>query len=301
MANRKGLGRSFTSMLEDNLMEEPKGAVRQLPLSDIEPNRGQPRRDFDEEALGALAASISELGVLQPIIVTETSDGSGTYRIIAGERRWRAARIAGLSEIPSVVFDGTELAEAQIALVENIQRRDLTAVEEALAYRGLIERFGLTQDEVADKVGKSRPTVSNLLRLLELPDEVLEMISGGRLSMGHARAILGLNDHSDEARVALATDVAEAELSVRETERRVKLLNAPKKEKKPKTVRDEQTAAYYAELESRSMRLLGRRVKINDGGDGKRRLELTYESSDDLAELLIKLCGPEIFDETAGV
>ncbi len=297
MANRKALGRSFSSMLEDNLIETPKGAVQNLPLSDIEPNRGQPRHDFDEAALAALAASISQFGVLQPIIVTELADGSGTYRIVAGERRWRAARAAGLGEIPAIIFSGDELAAAQVSLVENIQRRDLSAVEEALAFRDLIERFGLTQDEVADKVGKSRPAVTNSLRLLELPDAVLEMISDGRLSMGHARAILGLNDKSDEARTALAEKGAAADLSVRETEQLVKSLNAPKKEKKPQPERDEQTAAYYAELERKTMKILGRRVRISDGGEGKRRLELDYETSEDLEELLTKLCGSELFSE----
>lgn len=297
MANRKALGRSFSSMLEDNLIETPKGAVQNLPLSDIEPNRGQPRHDFDEAALAALAASISQFGVLQPIIVTELADGSGTYRIVAGERRWRAARAAGLGEIPAIIFSGDELAAAQVSLVENIQRRDLSAVEEALAFRDLIERFGLTQDEVADKVGKSRPAVTNSLRLLELPDAVLEMISDGRLSMGHARAILGLNDKSDEARTALAEKVAASDLSVRETEQLVKSLNAPKKEKKPQPERDEQTAAYYAELERKTMKILGRRVRISDGGEGKRRLELDYETSEDLEELLTKLCGSELFSE----
>ena len=173
----------------------------------------------------------------------------------------------------------------------------VSAVEEALAFRVLIERFGLTQDEVADKVGKSRPAVTNSLRLLELPDAVLEMISDGRLSMGHARAILGLNDKSDEARTALAEKVAAADLSVRETERLVKSLNAPKKEKKPQPERDEQTAAYYAELERKTMKILGRRVRISDGGEGKRRLELDYETSEDLEELLTKLCGSELFSE----
>ena len=297
MANRKALGRSFSSMLEDNLIETPKGAVQNLPLSDIEPNRGQPRHDFDEAALAALAASISQFGVLQPIIVTELADGSGTYRIVAGERRWRAARAAGLGEIPAIIFSGDELAAAQVSLVENIQRRDLSAVEEALAFRDLIERFGLTQDEVADKVGKSRPAVTNSLRLLELPDAVLEMISDGRLSMGHARAILGLNDKSDEARTALSHNAPAADLSVRETERLVKSLNAPKKEKKPQPERDEQTAAYYAELERKTMKILGRRVRISDGGEGKRRLELDYETSEDLEELLTKLCGSELFSE----
>ena len=194
------------------------------------------------------------------------------------------------------MFSGDELGEAQVSLVENIQRRDLSAVEEALAYRGLIERFGLTQDEVADKVGKSRPAVTNALRLLDLPDEVLVMVSDGRISMGHARAILGLADKSDESRVALAEKIASEDLSVRATERLVKQQNAPKKEKKPAPVRDEQTTAYYAELEARTMKRLGRRVRINDGGEGKRRLELDYENADDLAELLTRLCGEDIFD-----
>lgn len=296
MANRRALGRSFDSMFEDNMIETPKGTTRMLPLSDIEPNRAQPRHSFDEEALAALAASISEHGLLQPIIVTEAGMAPGSYRIVAGERRWRAARMAGLGELPAIIFDGDELAAAQVALVENIQRRDLTAVEEALAYRDLIERFGMTQEAVADKVGKSRPSVTNALRLLELPDAVLEMISDGRLSMGHARAILGLKDNSDEARAALAERVVAADMSVRETERLVKQLNAPKREKKP-VEHDEQTAAYYAELERKTMKLLGRRVKICDGGEGKRRLELTYENSDDLADLLTRLCGDELFGE----
>ena len=297
MAQRNALGRSFFSMLEDNMIETPKGAVQTLHICDIEPNRAQPRKDFDEEALSTLAASISQYGLLQPIIVTENADGSGTYRIVAGERRWRAARMAGLGEIPAIVFSGDELAAAQVSLVENIQRRDLSAVEEAFAYRDLIERFGLTQEEVADKVGRSRPSVTNSLRLLELPSSVLEMVSAGRISMGHARAILGLADRSEEARAALASKIAAEDLSVRETEQLVKRLNAPKKERKPAPLRDEQSAAYYAELERKTMKILGRRVKISDGGEGRRRLELDYESTDDLAELLTKLCGPELFSE----
>ncbi len=297
MAQRNALGRSFFSMLEDNMIESPKGTVQVLPVCDIEPNRSQPRKDFDEEALSVLAASISQYGVLQPIIVAENADGSGTYRIVAGERRWRAARMAGLTEIPTIIFSGDDLSAAQVSLVENIQRRDLSAVEEAFAYRDLIERFGLTQEEVADKVGRSRPSVTNSLRLLELPSPVLDMVSSGSLSMGHARAILGLNNRSDDARTALAEKIAADELSVRETERLVKLMNAPKKEKKPLPARDEQTAAYYAELERKTMKILGRRVKISDGGEGRRRLELDYENSDDLAELLTKLCGDGLFDE----
>ena len=233
--------------------------------------------------------------MIQPLTVRELE--SGYYQIIAGERRWRAARMAGLGEIPAIVFSGDELAAAQVSLVENIQRRDLSAVEEAFAYRDLIERFGLTQEEVADKVGRSRPSVTNSLRLLELPSSVLEMVSAGRISMGHARAILGLADRSEEARAALASKIAAEDLSVRETEQLVKRLNAPKKEKKPAPVRDEQSAAYYAELERKTMKILGRRVKISDGGEGRRRLELDYESTDDLAELLTKLCGPELFSE----
>lgn len=292
---KAGLGRDFTSLFEDNMIDSDKGAVEVIRLSDIEPDRAQPRKNFDEDELASLAASISTFGLLQPIVVSENMDVPGTYRIIAGERRWRASRMAGLSEIPAVVFSGDELAAAQVSLVENIQRSDLSPVEEAMGYRALIEKFGMTQEQVADKVGKSRPSVTNALRLLDLPDDVLSLLSEGKISTGHARALLGLKDPANIP--VLAADIVEKDLSVREVERAVKIMNTPKKPEKEKKVPevDEQTAIYLAELERKSMELLGHKVKILDNGEGKRKIEIAYDGSDDLEELLLKLCGPDVF------
>ena len=293
-AKKAGLGRDFNSLFEDNMIEKARGAAEMLRISDIEPNRAQPRKDFDESELAALAASIATFGLLQPIVVTENAEMPGTYRIVAGERRWRAARIAGLNEIPAVIFTGDELAAAQVALVENIQRSDLTPVEEALGYRDLIARFGLTQEEVSDKVGKSRSAVANALRLLDLPEETLKMLADGSISQGHAKVLLGLNDKTlidNTAKQIIAED-----LSVRATEKLVKFLNAPVKPKKEAKTPNEQMAVYFAELERRVQQSLGRRVKIRDLGEGKSKLEIDYQSSEDLEELLRLLCGDEIFN-----
>lgn len=290
---KSALGRDFNSLFEDNLIEKERGAVELIRISDIEPNREQPRKTFDDGELATLAASIATFGLLQPIVVCENADMPGTYRIIAGERRWRASRMAGLTEIPAVIFSGDELAAAQVSLVENIQRKDLSPVEEAMGFRALIDRFSLTQEEVARQVGRSRPAVANSLRLLELPQEVLGLLSEGKLTTGHARALLGLENRDNIP--LLAQQIIEREMSVRETEAAVKTMNAPPKVKKPVPVQDEQTAAYIAELERKSMELLGRRVKIVDRGEGKRVLEIDYVGSDDLSELLLKLCGPDIF------
>lgn len=293
-AKKAGLGRDFNSLFEDNMIEKARGAAEMLRISDIEPNRAQPRKDFDESELAALAASIATFGLLQPIVVTENAEMPGTYRIVAGERRWRAARIAGLNEIPAVIFTGDELAAAQVALVENIQRSDLTPVEEALGYRDLIARFGLTQEEVSDKVGKSRSAIANALRLLDLPEETLKMLADGSISQGHAKVLLGLNDKTlidNTAKQIIAED-----LSVRATEKLVKFLNAPVKPKKEAKTPNEQMAVYFAELERRVQQSLGRRVKIRDLGEGKSKLEIDYQSSEDLEELLRLLCGDEIFN-----
>lgn len=290
---RGGLGRDFYSILDDNLIEEKKDSIASLKLSDIEPRRDQPRKTFDEESLQLLADSIATHGVLQPIIVRENSDISGTYEIIAGERRWRAAKMAGLSEIPVVVIDGNDLKIAQISLVENVQREDLNPVEEALAYSALIERFDLTQEQVAKEVGKSRSAVANMLRLLDLPDEVLELLKAGRLTGGHARALLGLKN--DDDMIFLAQRIVEKDLSVREVERLVRLTL----EDKPETVAetpDAQRKVYMRELEKRVMETLGRKVKINQSAK-KKTLELTYDSDDDLEELLTLICGKGIFTE----
>ncbi|MBO4321910.1 MAG: ParB/RepB/Spo0J family partition protein [Clostridia bacterium] len=288
-APKRGLGRNFNSLFEDNIIEEEKKNIRTLRLSDIEPTRGQPRKNFDETALAALAASIASVGLLQPIVVTENTDFPGTYRILAGERRWRASRIAGLTEIPCVVFSGDELAAAQVSLVENIQREDLSPIEEALAFRALMERFGLTQEEVSEKTGRSRPAVANTMRLLELPEDIRSAVSEGLLSAGHARALLPLKDA--DLMKSLAVRITSEDLSVRQTEKEVKALL--KGEKRTRKVPDEQKAVYIEQLEREAFRRIGHRIKINDGGEGKRRLTVEYQDTEDLEELLKKLCGED--------
>ena len=187
-----GLGRDFYSIMDDNMMGMKDGAATTLRISEVEPRSDQPRKQFDREALEALADSIAAYGVLQPILVRQNENFEGMYEIIAGERRWRAAKMAGLTEIPAIVMDGDELKTAQIALIENVQREDLNVVEEALAYQALMDRFDMTQEQVAKQVGKSRPAIANTLRLLDLPDEALDLVKSGDLSAGHARALRGV-------------------------------------------------------------------------------------------------------------
>ncbi len=296
MANKRkaGLGRDFNSLFEDNFIDTKKNPAEMIRLTDIEPNPDQPRKRFDEDELAALAASIAEYGLLQPILVTENSLLAGTYRIIAGERRWRASMMAGLQEIPCVIFDGDELAAAQVSLVENIQRQDLNPVEEAMGFRALIERFGMTQEAVSQKVGRSRPAITNAMRLLELPEEVLSLVASGELQAGHARTLLGLNERSLIRGLANRT-IAEG-LSVRALEAEVKKLNKPAPAPKPALPVDEQTAVYMEQLERRAVELSGRRVKIKDLGVGKRRIEIDFDDTDDLSELLLAICGPDIFN-----
>ena len=224
-----GLGRLMDDLLDDNLPEERKKGASMVRISCIEPRSDQPRKTFDREALEVLADSIATYGVLQPIIVRENEAMPGLYEIIAGERRWRAAKIAGLDEIPAVLLKGDDLKIAQVALIENLQREDLDPVEEAMAYSVLIERFDLTQEQVAKQVGKSRSAIANSLRLLNLPEDVIEMLQADIISEGHAKALLGLNNPDNI--VPLAQKIAEREMSVRETELAVKKLNAEKEEK----------------------------------------------------------------------
>ena len=288
-----GLGRGFYDIFNDNMPESKKGAGEMIRLSDIEPRRDQPRKSFDREPLEALADSIATYGVLQPIIVRENEAVAGTYEIIAGERRWRAAKMAGLTEIPAVIFTGDELKAAQVAMIENVQREDLNPVEEAMGYGALIERFGLTQEQVAKQVGKSRPVIANMLRLLELPDEVLELLRTGELSAGHARAILGLE--SEDQMLALANRAVESKLSVREVEAAVKRMNAvayiPPEEKVHPQIK-----VHMKELERRAMSAMGRKVRISRSSR-KKVVELTYDSDEDLEILLKSLCGDGIFEE----
>lgn len=292
---RAALGRDFYSLLEDNMVEDKKDSLATIRISDIEPRADQPRKDFDDESLQLLADSIAVHGVLQPIIVRESLQFPGTYEIIAGERRWRAAKIAGLSEIPAVKLDGDDLKVAQVSLVENIQRENLNPVEEALAYSALIERFGLTQDQLSREVGKSRSAIANMLRLIDLPDEVLDLLREGKISNGHARAILGLNN--EEQMIMLAQKTVEKELSVREVEATVRKLLAQKDVEIVEATGDKgaQRRVYMRDLERRAMDTLGRKVKINQTAK-KKTVELTFDSDSDLEELLTLLCGKGFFN-----
>ncbi len=292
-----GLGRGFYDIFNDNVLEGKKGAAESLRVADIEPRRDQPRKTFTRESLEVLADSIASYGVLQPIIVRENEDAEGTYEIIAGERRWRAAKMAGLSEIPAVIFDGDDLRAAQVALIENIQREDLNPVEEAMGYGALIDKFGLTQDQVAKQVGKSRSAVTNMLRLLDLPDEALEMLRIGEITAGHARALLGLDD--DVNILPLANRIVAQNLSVREAENSVKRINAlaNRKDEEPKEdTTHPQIKLHMKELERRAMSTLGRKVRISRSSR-KKVVELTYDNDEDLEALLRSLCGQSIFDE----
>ena len=291
---RGGLGRDFYSVLDDNIIEVKKDSITKVSISDIEPRKDQPRKSFDTEGLQLLADSVSVHGILQPIIVRENPVYPSTYEIIAGERRWRAAKIAGLSEIPVIIVDGDDLKIAQIALVENVQRENLNPVEEAFAYQALIERFGLTQEQLSREVGRSRPAIANMLRLINLPDEVLELLRDGKVSEGHARALLGLR--SDEQMIAVAEKICEKTLSVRETEALVKRVLEQKDVVSAKEDGDQhaQRRVYMRDLEKRVMDTLGRKVKINQTTK-KKTVELTFDSDSDLEELLCLLCGNDFF------
>lgn len=293
---QSGLGRGFYDIFDDNTPTEG-GKMQNLRIADIEPRSEQPRKNFDQESMEALADSIRDYGVLQPIIVQESKNLAGTYEIVAGERRWRAARMAGLTEIPSIILDGDELKAAQVAVIENVQRENLNPVEEAFAYQALIDRFGLTQDEVAKQVGKSRPAVANMLRLIDLPDEVLEALKAGDISTGHARALLGLEEEDDM--ILLCTKIVEKNLSVRETEREVKYLNLRRnaEPEDPETIAgSKQRRVYMHDLERRAMSALGRKVRITQTPK-KKTLELAFVDDDDLEELLSVLCGREFFQQ----
>ena len=296
MAKRQGgLGRDFYSLLDDNMMESKQEAKTTIKISRITPRGDQPRKKFDENALQVLADSIREHGVIQPIILREIGDLSDNYEIIAGERRWRAAKMAGLDEIPAVVMTGDELKVAEVALIENVQRKDLNPIEEAMAYKALIERFGLKQEEVAQQAGKSRSAVANMLRLLDLPDDVLDMVQADKLSMGHARALLGLED--EEKMLPLAEMIEAKELSVREVEVLVRKYNTVPEEI-PET--EESAAAlqrrvYMKDLEDKVRTRLGRKVKIHET-NRKKTVELTFENDEDLETLLKALVGQDIFE-----
>ena len=295
MAKNKGLGRDFYSLIDDNMPESKPEAKTTIKISRITPRGDQPRKSFDDNALQVLADSIREHGVIQPIVVRELGVLDDNYEIIAGERRWRAAKMAGLDEIPTVIMTGDELKVAEVALIENVQRKDLNPIEEAMAYKALIERFGLKQEEVAQQAGKSRSAIANMLRLLELPDEVLVMVQEEKLSMGHARALLGLND--EEKMLPLAELTVEKELSGREVEALVRKHNIIPEEtvEVPENNAAMQRRVYMKDLEDKARTKLGRKVKIHETGR-KKTVELTFEDDEDLENLLKTIIGQDIFD-----
>ena len=288
MASNKGLGKGLGALLGESAMQSaPQQSPLLLPLQKIEPNRLQPRKNFDEEELSALADSIRQHGVIQPLTVRLLD--SGYYQIIAGERRWRAARLAGLREVPVVVIEADDKKAMELALIENLQRSDLTPIEEARGYQQLIGEYGLTQEQVADRVSKSRPAVANAMRLLSLPDALLSLVEEGKLTAGHARALLSLKDTRQQ--LAVAQKVINLQLSVRQTEAMCKKLSKAVKAPEPKPVEVD----YLAECEKTLSRRLGRGVRIVSG-KRKGKIELEYYGQEDLQRLyeeLAKALGKE--------
>ncbi len=283
-AKRSGLGKGLDALFLDNSPEEtPENGSLMVRISEIEPNRRQPRKDFDETALAELADSIREHGIIQPLLVRKM-DGGG-YQLVAGERRWRAARMIGLDEVPVVVREMTEAEVMELGLIENLQREDLNPLEEASGYHELMETYGLTQEQVSRRVGKSRSAVANALRILNLPEQVRPMVTQGQLSMGHAKALLGL-DNVQEL-IKLARIVAARSLSVRETERlvaRIKASSSPGGEKKKQS-----TDTFFQEMQLAMNEELGRKVKISARPDGKGVLEIAFHSREDLASIAERL------------
>ncbi len=282
----KGLGTGLGALFGGDEFAEEESELIYLPISKVEPRIEQPREYFNEEALQELADSISQYGLIQPITVRKLD--SGYYQIIAGERRWRASRLAGLSEVPVRVIEADDRRTAELALVENLQREDLNPIEEAKGYKTLIEVYGLTQEEAAKSVGRSRPAIANSMRLLNLSEPVIEMVEKGELSAGHARALIPINDESQQ--LSAAKEVLEKNYSVRRTEQMAaKLTRPPKAEKEEKNTGI--NVDYAAEVSNRLSLVLGRKVKLIDGKKTG-RIELEFYSADDreaLIEALAKL------------
>ena len=279
MASKKpsGLGRGLGALLGDDVMNADAQTVTTLPIAEVESNSAQPRKYFDDAALAELAESIRLHGIIQPLTVRKLS--SGYYQIIAGERRWRAARLAGLKEVPVVVMEADDRKAAELAMIENLQREDLNPMEEALGYQALIQQYHMTQEEAAARVGKSRPAVANSLRLLELDPSVQQQVVEGRLSAGHARALVPL---SPALQVRAAGTILQGGLSVRQTETLAKRLAAEKKAKRSPAANQ---VNYAAEAQQSLSSALGRKVRIVTGRN-KGRFELEYYGMDDLNDLL---------------
>lgn len=289
---KSGLGKGLDSLIKDNSSakktaaantssenkaEEMKSGEQMMKINMVEPNRDQPRKKFEEDALLELADSIKQFGVLQPLLVRKRKD---YYEIIAGERRWRAAKMAGVKEVPVIIKDYTEQEIVEIGLIENIQRENLNPIEEAMAFKKLLEEFNLKQDEVAERVSKSRTAVTNSMRLLKLDERVQEMIVDDMISTGHARALLAIDDK--EQQYDLANKIFDEKLSVRETEKLVKEIKNPKKPKMKKKVENE---FVYTDLENRMKEVMGTKVNISSKGNGKGKIEIEYYSDDELERI----------------
>lgn len=295
MAPKKGLGKGLDSLIPHNntikkvekktveVIKEKAGETT-LKLSEIEPNRNQPRKNFNEDALEELKESIKEFGVIQPIVVQKRKD---YYEIIAGERRWRAAKLAGIKEVPVIIKDYTDKEIMEIALIENIQREDLNPIEEAMAYKNLIDEYNLKQDEVAQRVSKSRATVTNAMRLLKLTEEVQRMLTEDMISSGHARALLAVENQ--EMQIELANKIFDEKLSVRETEKLVKQLNNPKK--KPDKKEDIPNKAVYEDIEEKLKSKVGSKVRLNYKANGKGKIEIEYYSNAELERIYDLIMG----------
>ncbi len=288
---RNGLGKGLDSLIPDKKVKPAASEKREdkkeelvnktgeimVKINEVEPNREQPRKDFDEDALVELADSIKQFGILQPLLVQKKKD---YYEIIAGERRWRAAKLAGMKEVPIIVKNYTEQEIVEISLIENIQRENLNPIEEAMAYKRLLEEFNLKQDEVAERVSKSRTAVTNSMRLLKLSERVQQMIVDDMISTGHARALLAIDD--EEQQYILANKIFDEKLSVRETEKLVKALKNPKKEVK-KTVIEH--TFVYDNIEEQMKNIIGTKVSVNPKANGKGKIEIEYYSEEELERI----------------
>ena len=289
---KKGLGKGLDSLIPDNKSMKSvtsektveskedaaaKSGVQVMKINEVEPNRDQPRKNFDEDALLELSDSIKQFGVLQPLLVRKRKD---YYEIIAGERRWRAAKLAGVKEVPVIEKEYTDQEILEICLIENIQRENLNPIEEAIAFKRLLEEFNLKQDEVAERVSKSRTAVTNSMRLLKLSDKVQQMIIDDMISTGHARALLAIDD--PELQYTLANKIFDEKLSVRETEKLVKEIKNPKKPKEKKPVAN---SFIYQDLEEKMKSVFGTKVSIASKGKGKGKIEIEYYSDDELEHL----------------
>ena len=282
-----GLGKGLDALFADNATES-EGQSITLKISEIEPNRYQPRKEFDEAALAELADSILQHGILQPLIIRPVAGGG--YQLVAGERRWRASRMAGLTEVPAIIKELTDSEMMELALIENLQREDLNSIEEAEGYKSLMDTYGFTQEEVSKRVGKSRPTVANSMRLLNLPEEILDFVRTNKLSAGHARAILALDDSTKL--IDIVKNIISNNLSVRETEKLTKKFNSqPNINQKNQEIEDvSRGTTVYKEVELALTEYLGRKVKILIGQQ-KGTIQLDFYSEEDLVALANKLAG----------